>query len=142
MNKDSLLIIDDEQDMRNGLKRMLSRDIKELEILTAPDAESGLLKIEEHSVDLVLLDIQMPGMSGIELLKQLSKTAPWLTVIMMTGFGSIEIAVEAIKHGAYDFITKPFDKEDICRIIRRIIRKGIERKRLIQENFFPEAKGW
>lgn len=136
MAKDCLLIIDDEQDMRNGLKRMLGRKFDELEILTAPDAERGLRQIEEFAVDLVLLDIKMPGMSGLELLKKLSTTAPWLTVIMMTGFGSIETAVEAIKLGAYDFITKPFNKDDIC----RIIRKGIERKRLIQENYFLKQK--
>jgi DNA-binding NtrC family response regulator len=136
MTKDCLLIIDDEQDMRNGLKRMLDRNFTDLEILTAPDAEKGLLRINEYPVDLILLDIKMPGMSGLELLKQLSTTAPWLTVIMMTGFGSIETAVEAIKLGAYDFVTKPFDKEDIC----RIIRKGIERKRLIQENYLLKRK--
>ena len=131
MTKDCLLIIDDEQDMRNGLSRMLGRNFNDLEILTAPDAEKGLLQIKESAIDLVLLDIKMPGMSGLELLAQLSKTAPWLTVIMMTGFGSIETAVEAIKLGAYDFITKPFNKDAIC----RIIRKGIERKRLLQENY-------
>ncbi|MCP4337526.1 MAG: sigma-54-dependent Fis family transcriptional regulator [Desulfobulbaceae bacterium] len=136
MAKDCLLIIDDEQDMRNGLKRMLARNFDELDILTAADAESGLLQIEEFSVDLLLLDIKMPGMSGLELLEKLSTTAPWLTVIMMTGFGSIETAVEAIKLGAYDFISKPFNKEAIC----RIIRKGIERKRLIQENYFLKQK--
>jgi DNA-binding NtrC family response regulator len=136
MTKDCLLIIEDEQDMRNGLKRMLGRHFDDLEILTAPDAENGLLQIKEFSIDLVLLDIKMPGMSGLELLDQLSTTAPWLTVIMMTGFGSIETAVEAIKLGAYDFITKPFIKDDIC----RIIHKGIERKRLIQENYFLKQK--
>ncbi len=136
MTKDCLLIIDDEQDMRNGLKRMLGRNIDDLEILTAPDAESGLLKVEEFSIDLVLLDIKMPGMTGLEMLKRLNTIAPWLTVIMMTGFGSIETAVKAIKLGAYDFITKPFNKDDIC----RIIRKGIERKRLLQENYFLKQK--
>ena len=136
MAKDCLLIIDDEQDMRSGLQRMLARNFDELDILTAADAESGLLQIKEFSVDLLLLDIKMPGMSGLELLKQLSTTAPWLTVIMMTGFGSIETAVEAIKLGAYDFISKPFNKDSIC----RIIRKGIERKRLIQENYFLKQK--
>lgn len=136
MNKDCLLIIDDEQDMRNGLKRMLTRSIENLEVLTAPDAETGLEVIAEVPVDLVLLDVKMPGMSGFDMLKQLSETSPWLTTIMMTGFGSIETAVEAIKLGAYDFITKPFEKKDIC----RIIRKSIERKRLIKENYLLKQK--
>lgn len=136
MVKECLLIVDDEQDMRNGLKRMLSRSFAELEILTAENAENGLALIEEKSIDLLLLDIKMPGMSGIELLRELGKTAPWLTTIMMTGYGSIEIAVEAIKLGAYDFITKPFDRDNLC----QVIRKGIERKRLIRENMFLRQK--
>ncbi|PHR28459.1 MAG: DNA-binding response regulator [Desulfotalea sp.] len=136
MNKDCLLIIDDEQDMRNGLKRMLARNIENLEVLTAPDAETGLEMIAEIPIDLVLLDVKMPGMSGFDMLRQLSKTSPWLTTIMMTGFGSIETAVEAIKLGAYDFITKPFEKKDIC----RIIRKSIERKQLIKENYLLKQK--
>jgi len=136
MNKDCLLIIDDEQDMRSGLKRMISRSITNLEVLTAPDAESGLEVIAEVPVDLLLLDVKMPGMSGLEMLEQLSKTRPWLTIIMMTGYGSIETAVEAIKLGAYDFITKPFDKKDIC----RIISKSIERKQLIKENYLLKQK--
>lgn len=136
MKQTCLLIIEDEQDMRNGLKRMLSRSIENLEVLTAPDAETGLELIAEVPVDLILLDVKMPGMSGLEMLKKLSKTRPWLTTIMMTGFGSIETAVEAIKLGAYDFITKPFEKKDIC----RIIRKSIERKQLIKENFLLKQK--
>lgn len=136
MKKTCLLIIDDEQDMRNGLKRMLGRSIENLEVLTAPDGETGLEVIAEVPVDVILLDVKMPGMSGLEMLKQLSKTRPWLTTIMMTGYGSIETAVEAIKLGAYDFITKPFDKKDIC----RIIRKSIERKQLIKENYLLKQK--
>lgn len=136
MSKDSLLIVDDEQDMRNGLKRMLGRNLENIEVLTAPDAETGLQMIKDFAVDIVLLDIQMPGMSGIEMLKQLSTTQPSLTTIMMTGYGSIETAVEAIKLGAYDFITKPFDKKDIC----RIISKSIERKHLLHENIRLKQK--
>lgn len=136
MNKDCLLIIDDEEDMRNGLKRMISRSIKDLEVLTAPDAETGLELIADVPVDLLLLDVKMPGMSGLEMLEQLNKTRPWLTTIMMTGYGTIETAVEAIKLGAYDFITKPFDKKDIC----RIISKSIERKQLIRENYLLKQK--
>ena len=81
-------------------------------------------------VDLVLLDIRMPEMDGFELLESLGKEDPWLTVIMMTAYGSIEIAVEAMQRGAYDFITKPFDKEPLL----RAVRQGLERNRLIREN--------
>lgn len=136
MNTNCLLIVDDEQDLRNGLKRMVSRNIENIEVLTAPDAETGLEMIAENPVDLLLLDIKMPGMNGLEMLKELNKTNPRLTTIMMTGYGSIEIAVEAIKLGAYDFITKPFDKKDLT----RIISNSIERQQLLKENYLLRQK--
>jgi DNA-binding NtrC family response regulator len=80
--------------------------------------------------DLVLLDIQMPGINGLDLLRAMRTTDEHLTVIMMTGYGSIEMAVEAMKAGAYDFITKPFDKPALF----RAIGKGLEHNRLLREN--------
>ncbi len=130
MNKNRLLIVDDETDMRNGLQRLLSREFPGLQIVTLPDAESAVGYFEKESADLALLDIKMPGMNGLELLKHLLGKDPWLTAIMMTGFGSIETAVEAIKLGAYDFVTKPFDRE----VIFRTLSKAIERNRLLREN--------
>ncbi len=130
MNKNRLLIVDDETDMRNGLQRLLSREFPGLQIVTLPDAESAVSFFEKESADLALLDIKMPGMNGLELLKHLLGKDPWLTAIMMTGFGSIETAVEAIKLGAYDFVTKPFDRE----VIFRTLSKAIERNRLLREN--------
>ncbi len=132
MIKERLLIVDDEEDLRNGLKRVLARKFPELDIVVAGDAAAGLAIIAERNVDLMLLDVKMPGMNGIEMLKELNRTAAWLTTIMMTGYASIEMAVEAIKLGAYDFITKPFDREALC----RLIGKGLERKRLIKENLY------
>ncbi len=125
-----LLIVDDENDMRNGLKRMIERRFTNISVRTAHSAEHALEIIDQKLVNILLLDIQMPGMSGLELLKTVSHDHPGLTVIMMTGYGSIEIAVEAIKLGAYDFITKPFEKE----IIFRVIQKSIERNQLLNEN--------
>ena len=95
-----------------------------------PDAEQAIGYFEKESVDLALLDIKMEGMSGMELLQYLLGRDPWLTAVMMTGYGSIETAVEAIKLGAYDFITKPFDRE----VLFRTISKAIERNRLLREN--------
>lgn len=131
MNKTKLLIVDDEEDMRSGIKRMLAREFKDFDIITAEDGEHALRVLSSTSVDIALFDIKMPGMSGLELLNRISGSNPWVTVIMMTGFGTIELAVEAIKLGAYDFISKPFDRE----ILYRTIHKGLERNKLLKENF-------
>ncbi|PKN30717.1 MAG: sigma-54-dependent Fis family transcriptional regulator [Deltaproteobacteria bacterium HGW-Deltaproteobacteria-21] len=124
------LIVDDETDMLDGLKRLLSFQLKGVTTLTAANAQEALRLTRQAQVDLVLLDIRMPDIGGLELLEVLLKEDPWLTIIMMTAFGSIEQAVEAMKKGAYDFITKPFDKESLL----RTLKKGLERNRLVREN--------
>jgi DNA-binding NtrC family response regulator len=125
-----LLIVDDEEDMLKGLKRTLALDFKGMDILTAARAPEALHLVQKESVDLVLTDIRMPDMDGLELLQRLLKIDPRLTVIMMTAYGSIELAVEAMKRGAYDFVTKPFDKE----VLLRTLHKALERNSLIREN--------
>lgn len=131
MGKLRFLIVDDELDLCTGLKRTLAKEFPTIEIAIATSGDDALAQISENGADLALLDIQMPGMSGLTLLHELSSRDPWLTAIMMTGFGTIATAVEAIKLGAYDFITKPFDRE----LLRRTISKAIERTRLIRENY-------
>lgn len=130
MKTNRLVIVDDETDMRSGLQRLLSREFPGLQIVTLQDAEQAIDYFEKNSAGLALLDIKMPKMNGLDLLKHLMAKDPWLTAIMMTGFGSIATAVEAIKLGAYDFITKPFDKE----LIYLSLSKAIERSRLVREN--------
>ena len=125
-----LLIVDDEVDMLKGLKRSMAFDFQEVEILTAAKVPEALEIARKEPVDVVLTDIRMPDMDGLDLLKHLLKIDPRLTVIMMTAYGSIEQAVEAMKRGAYDFVTKPFDKE----VLIRTLRKALERNSLIREN--------
>lgn len=131
MNKTKLLIVDDEEDMRSGIKRMLAREFKNLDIITAEDGEHALRLLSSTPIDIALFDIKMPGISGLDLLSDISGKNPRITIIMMTGFGTIELAVEAIKLGAYDFISKPFERETLY----RTIHKGIERNKLLKENF-------
>lgn len=131
MHKNRLLIVDDEKDMRNGLQRLISREFPGLAIVTFADAEETLGYFEKNSASVALLDLKMPKMDGLELLKQLLARDPWLTAILMTGYGSIATAVEAIRIGAYDFITKPFDRE----LLTRTLSKALERSRLMRENF-------
>ncbi|MEJ5330492.1 MAG: sigma-54 dependent transcriptional regulator [Desulfobaccales bacterium] len=130
MTTDRLLIVDDEVDMLEGLRRLLAYELTEVEILTASRGRQALKLVRREPVDLVLLDIRMPEMDGLEVLELLRREDPHLTVIMMTAYGSIAVAVEAMKHGAYDFITKPFERDALV----LTVKKGLERSRLLREN--------
>jgi len=125
-----VLLVDDEEDMLAGLQRTLERNIAGLEVVTATRPSHALRLMTEQSFDLALLDVMMPEMNGIALLEKLRQKDPELSAVMMTAFASIDLAVEAIRKGAYDFITKPFEKETIL----RVINKGLERNRLLREN--------
>jgi len=125
----SLLIVDDEKDMLHLLKRSLAPAL-DCRIETASSGKEALEAIGADSFDLVLADIKMPRMDGLELLDIIKRRYPDLTVVMMTAFGHIDTAVEAMKHGAYDFITKPFDHEAL--VVR--LEKALERSSLLKEN--------
>lgn len=136
MSDVKILIVDDEYDMRTGLQRVLARKMPEIETVICGNAEEALHVVRDITFDLALLDIKMEGKNGLELLVELQECDPWMTVIMMTGYGSIEMAVEAIKAGAYDFISKPFENQLLC----RVVQKGLERNRLIRENYALRQK--
>jgi DNA-binding NtrC family response regulator len=121
-----ILLIDDDPGIRKALTAVLKR--RGHLVMTAGNATEGLQFIEDSPVDLVLSDIQMPGMTGLELLPRIKRMRPETEVIMMTGFGTVERAVEALKEGAYDFLTKPF--EDI-EAVERVVDKALERGRLL-----------
>lgn len=124
-----ILIVDDEIDMLQLLKRSLEPDLA-CRIETATSGQEALRILFRKSFDLVLADIKMPGMDGLELLERIKADYPDLTVVMMTAFGGVETAVEAMRNGAYDFISKPFDHETI--LVR--LEKALERSGLIKEN--------
>ena len=126
----SILIIDDELDMLQLLKRSLEPDLK-CHIATVQSGKEALQLIAQQPFDLVLADIKMPEMDGLELLELIKRDYPNMTVVMMTAFGGVETAVEAMRNGAYDFISKPFDHETI--LVR--LEKALERSSLIQENY-------
>lgn len=138
-----LLVVDDERDLLEALGRILPRELKSLEVITRHRAEAALAVVREQSVDVLLLDIRMPEMDGLELLSAVKELDPWVTVVMMTAYGGIETAVEAVKRGAYDFITKPFEIPDLV----RVLQKALERGRLLRENMnlrqrLPEQAGF
>jgi DNA-binding NtrC family response regulator len=130
-----LLILDDEQDMLRLLKRSLAADLG-CDIDTAAKAHDALSLAEASHYDVILADIRMPGMSGMDFLDRIMRVQRDVTVIMMTAYGSIDLAVEAIKKGAYDFITKPFEHDKLL----HLLEKALERSRLMRENSLLQQK--
>lgn len=119
--KTRVLVIDDEQDLRDGCERILRR--MDCEVSKAPTGEEGieLFKQERHSV--VLSDLKMPGIDGIEVLRRLREIDPDLLVIILTGYATIETAIEAMKQGAYDFVAKPFEPDQLRIVVGRALEK-------------------
>ncbi len=123
-----LLIIDDEENMRHMLKAMLSRSGFTVE--TAADGMEGLSRIRESAYDFVLCDLKMPKMNGMEFLRTGREELKNSTVIMMSAYGSTDTALEAMKHGAYDYISKPFKTDEVY----LTLKKAEERESLKKEN--------
>lgn len=116
-----LLIVEDEDTLRESLKRVFAREGYEVEV--ARSAEAALTVIEEQSFDLIITDIILPGMDGIELLRRCREQNPEQLIIVMTAFASLETAVEALRGGAYDYIIKPIIHEEVKRIARNALRE-------------------
>ncbi|AJE02754.1 sigma-54-dependent transcriptional regulator [Geobacter pickeringii] len=131
MLKARILICDDEEGIRRYLQKLLQA--KEYEVETFADGASLLARLEggtDGDADMLLQDVRMPDMDGIEVLKRAKKLRPNLPVMVMTAFGTIDSAVDAIKHGAYDYVTKPFPKEKIL----GVIENALELDLLMKEN--------
>jgi DNA-binding NtrC family response regulator len=120
-DKGRILVVEDEQDMLFGLQKILSKQGHNVEI--AETGSAGLKKVEESFFDIVITDLKMPGVDGIELLRKAKEAYSDTMVIVITGYGTVESAVEAIKLGAYDYITKPFDAEHIKMVVRKALKQ-------------------
>ena len=125
----NILVVDDEKDMTRLLQRTLEMEL-DCKVSMAFSGEMALNILKQQPCELVITDIRMPGMDGFELLSQIKTLYTDLTVVMLTAFGNIDSAVDAIKMGAYDFISKPFDHEEL--IFK--IQKALERSLLVTEN--------
>ncbi len=125
--KPLILVIDDEEAMRDSCSLILTRDGYRAE--TAASGEAGLEKIQKLNPDVALIDLKMPGLSGFEVLEKIKTAAPQLIPIVITGYATVESAVEAMKKGAYDFLPKPFTPEEL----RIIVSRALERRRLAEE---------
>jgi DNA-binding NtrC family response regulator len=125
-----ILLVDDEPDLLTGLQRSFAKRLPDTLVLTADDGNEALDILARENIALVLMDIMMGETDGLETLDTIHNHYPELTVTMMTGYGTIELAVDAIRRGAWDFITKPLDLD----LLTRMLSKGLERSRLLLEN--------
>lgn len=129
----NILVVDDEEDFRD----IFSEIIKGLgyQAFTAKDGIAALKLLEKKEVDIAIIDFQMPVMNGMELLKAIKKNWPNIEVLFITGFGTVSSAVEAMKLGAYDYITKPLNLEEVENLIKRIVqtRTPISESRLLRQ---------
>ena len=125
--KGRLLVIDDEQGIREGCRRVLTPAGYQVE--TAATIATGREAIETGDFDLVLLDVMLPDGKGIDLLETIRQRDPDIVAVIITGFATVELAVEALKKGAYDFISKPFGAD----LLLLTVERGLEKRRLSQE---------
>ena len=124
----TLLVADDDEAVRLSLERALTRE--GYGVVLAPDGQAALDRLRQGGVDLLLSDLRMPGLTGLELLKLAKEVAPDVDVILLTAFGTVEEAVRAMKDGAIDFLTKPLQRAQLL----RVVRQALERRSLIQQN--------
>jgi two-component system sensor histidine kinase/response regulator len=122
-----VLVVDDEEPIRDSCRQVLTK--AGYECHTAVDGIEGLHFAHQVEPDLVLLDLMMPGMDGLSMLEQLLKTHPNVVCVVITGYATIESAVDAMKHGAFDFLPKPFTPDEL----RVIVTRGLEQRKLLQE---------
>lgn len=127
---EKVLIVDDEMLIRNFLAETFKR--KGLEVTTAENGQKALTILKDMTFDMVITDMKMPGVTGIDLLKKIKETSPTTIVIVITGYGSIENAVEAMRLGAFNYLVKPFSPDTI----EAMIEKGKEHLSLVHENSY------
>ncbi|MBN1755441.1 sigma-54-dependent Fis family transcriptional regulator [bacterium] len=126
----NILVIDDEEPMRDSCSKLLSKD--NFNVSTAEDGLKGLELLNHKAFDIVILDLKMPGLSGLEVLEKIKQNLPDMLVIVITGYPSVESAVQAMKAGAYDFLPKPFTPDEL----RVIVKRAADKRRLIVENIY------
>ncbi|NIM17686.1 MAG: response regulator [Candidatus Aminicenantes bacterium] len=129
-----ILVIDDEESMRDSCNQVLSKDGHRVD--TAENGMVGLEKIKTFKPDLVLVDLKMPGISGMEVLEKVNVIDPTIVAVVITGYANLESAIHAFKRGAYDFLPKPFTPDEL----RIIIKRGLERRKLILKSIALEQE--
>jgi DNA-binding NtrC family response regulator len=119
--KISILIVDDEESVRDSLYNWFIED--DYQVQCAEDANQALSVLENENFDIILADIKMPGMDGMEMLRRIKSIRQDAIIIIMTAFATVDTAVQALKDGAFDYVTKPFDPDDLSHLIRNAARQ-------------------
>ena len=126
----SILVVDDQPDFARGLARLITGHFPEIIARTAGSGREALDVLGRHEVQLIITDLRMPEMSGTQLVVEAMRRQPGVSIVVLSAYGTIETAVEALRAGAYDFLTKPIEAEQLY----RVVNKGLERNRLLTEN--------
>jgi DNA-binding NtrC family response regulator len=129
-----LLIVEDDKKMREALHQIMRNEGYIVE--SAQSGEEALRRVKEKGFDMVLSDIKLPGIDGIEVLKAVRKYKPDISVVLITAYGTVDSAVRAMKEGAEDYVTKPFDMEEICLVVKKVI----EKRNLVTRNIILESQ--
>ncbi|WP_243368116.1 sigma-54-dependent transcriptional regulator [Fundidesulfovibrio soli] len=130
ISSDAILVVDDESHFAKGVARLIQKGFPEHPVLVRTNTEEALETLQERPCALLLTDVRMPGQDGFALLERALALEPALTVVMLSGYGSVEVAVKALKSGAYDFLTKPVDQD----VLYRAVAKALDRAALSREN--------
>jgi DNA-binding NtrC family response regulator len=134
-NRKLVMIVDDEPDMLSMLRLVIEKKCG-CDVISAPSGKVALEQLHKCRPEVILSDIKMPDLDGLELLKKIQLHDRTISVVIMTGYGTIDMAVQSLKDGAYDFLQKPFDKDHIV----RVIRNGLERTALLRSNYHLREK--
>ncbi len=134
--KHKILLVDDEETMLKYLSRFLIN--RGFDISTATNGREALEKIKQQDFIAVLLDVLMPGMDGIETLREMKKIKPMMEVIMLTGYASVQVAIKGMKLGAFDYLMKPFDRDELIEKLRLACEKRIFNEKGIDAVDIPE----
>jgi len=121
--KIKLLIIDDELVVQQSCTDIFTEKSDQYDIETVSSGEKALTRLEEKSFDIILTDLKMPGLPGLELITTIKKKFPAIAIIVITGYATVKVAVEAMKLGAVDFVPKPFTSDEIFEAVERMARK-------------------
>src|ERR1700691_2928976 len=146
MSKGSILVVDDESEIREGLELLLN--LEGYATASAETGEAGLAQLDEKPFDLVLLDVSLPDRNGIDVLREVRSRAPDLSIVLITAYGSIDMARAAFKSGAQDFITKPWSNDELLAQVaqavegRRLREENVQLKRALKQRYnFPNIIG-
>ena len=138
-----VLLVDDEEEFVETLAQRL--EVREFDVTTALNGADALERLEDREIDLVILDLQMPDVDGLAVLRKIKELKPLIEVIMLTGHATVETAIEGMKLGAFDFLIKPTETEELVEKINRAFGRKAEQDERIREaevERILKARGW